>query len=496
MKILKSNWFSAVFFCLCVCPPVTLAADSYDASSNKLTIPSVAVGDTLYTNVLITVGEVISASTLANADSYDTYDPSSRRLTIPMVSVGKINYYSVVITVGNVLSVGGSCTGLATCYAAVLAQAKADADKLLAATAMNWSYLSTIQSGNGLGNVADASLVQTSTGAIRVYFKNGNDPTSNMTGFDNQIHSALSNDSGLTWSIESGVRIPIGSPVEVLPKTGGGYQAWGWNIGAVGDPMYYAESSDGLNFVQVSATGLDNTKCLTSAGVAFGPLGDPAIVQLADGSWLLHTQGSGVGNTGPTFARWACVATSPDGKTWTPVQSRSYGGSPDVTTNPSIYKNKSGKIEWWWPTALGSAVRIGDGTTFGDMVLTVQGGDPERLDLADGTELLALGGFDSRSGGALIFAKRATSPYTITKVKTTPQPGESPNYSRLTWTVVGSSADKITVMNLCLQKNVKDLPGGSVTFSSSGSTLTVAAIDPKNSHTCIYILVGTEKIIG
>ena len=38
----------------------TLAADSYDAATSTLTIPSVAVGDTLYTNVKITLGAVLS----------------------------------------------------------------------------------------------------------------------------------------------------------------------------------------------------------------------------------------------------------------------------------------------------------------------------------------------------------------------------------------------------------------------------------------------------
>ena len=360
-----------------------------------------------------------------------------------------------------------------------------------------WGYLSIIGSGNGLGNVADASLVQTSSGDIRVYFKNGNEPQANISGFDNYIHSALSKDGGKTWSIESGVRIQVTSPVEVLPKTGGGYQAWGWKNAPGGDYLYYAESSDGLTFTEISIPGIDGTKCLTSTGVAMGPLfGDPTIAKLSDGTWLMHLQGFGVGNTGPQFARWACVATSPDGKTWTPVQSRSYGGTVDVETNPHIYMNKSGKVEWMWPNSLGVATRIGDGTTYGNPITYIKAGDPERLDLADGTELYAMGGFDHRGGGVLIFAKRITNSYQIASVTGgLPPTGKSPN-AVLTWTVKGATESDISVMNLCLNKKVSDISGATVTMTTSNGVVTVVSADPANEHPCVYILVGPEKIMG
>ena len=357
-----------------------------------------------------------------------------------------------------------------------------------------WGYLSVINSGNGLGNVSDAALVQTSTGDIRVYFKNGNDSGAKLTGFDNFIHSAISKDGGKSWTIESGVRIPITSPAEVLPKPGGGYQAWGWSQASGKEYLYYAESSDGLTFTEISIPGIDVNKCLTTAGVAFGPLGDPAIVKLADGTWLLHAQGFGVGNTGPNFARWACVATSPDGKTWTPVQSRSYGGTIDVGTNPTIYMNKSGRVEWMWPAGTGVETRIGDGTTYGDAITYPKAGDPERLDLADGTELYAMGGFDARSGGALIFAKRVTNSYVITPTPGAPT-GGSPN-RLLTWTVKGATANDISVMNLCLNKKVSEISGATVTITTSNGVVTVVSADPANDHACVYLQVGPEKIIG
>ncbi len=357
-----------------------------------------------------------------------------------------------------------------------------------------WGYLSVINSGNGLGNVADAALVQTSTGDIRVYFKNGNDSGAKLTGFDNFVHSAISKDGGKTWTIESGVRMQVTSPVEVLPKAGGGFQAWGWGHSPGKDYMYYAESSDGLTFTEISVPGLDVNKCLTTTGVAFGPLGDPAIVKLADGTWLLHAQGYGVGNTGPNYARWACVATSPDGKTWTPVQSRSYGGTIDVETNPNIYLNKDGKVEWMWPGGRGVETKIGDGTTYGEAISYPKAGDPERLDLADGTELFAMGGFDARGGGAIIFAKRVTNSYVITPTPGAPT-GGSPN-RLLTWTVKGASAGDISVMNFCLNKKVTEISGATVTITTSNGVVTVVSADPANEHACVYLQVGPEKIIG
>jgi hypothetical protein len=358
-----------------------------------------------------------------------------------------------------------------------------------------WGYLSSITSGNGLGNVSDASLVQEPNGKIRMYFKNGNDSAAALTGFDNYIHSAESADGGISWTIESGVRMQVTSPVEVLPKTGGGYQAWGWVHAAGGnDTMYYAESADGLTFTQITIPGLDVNSCKTSTGTVIGPLGDPAVVHLANGTWLLHAQGFGVGNTGPEFSRWACVATSPDGKTWTAVQSRSYGGTIDVETNPNIYINKNGKVEWTWPTSDGLLDRVGDGVTYGDVTTYIKGADPDRLDLSDGTELMAFGGFDGRAGGVITVAKKYTNSFTISKLSATPDPlGPNVNQS---WSVKGATEDQISVFNFALNKNVKDLPGATVTISKSGSALLVNVHDPKGGHGIAYILVGSQKIIG
>ena len=91
------------------------AADTYDATTSKLLIPQVLVNDTLYKNVVATLGSVISVGTLPLPDSYDTYNATLNQLTIPVVNVGSTTYYNVVISLGKVLSIGSSCSISSTC---------------------------------------------------------------------------------------------------------------------------------------------------------------------------------------------------------------------------------------------------------------------------------------------------------------------------------------------------------------------------------------------
>jgi hypothetical protein len=99
--------------------PNVWAADTYYISTGILTISSIAVGDTLYSSVKITISNVLSVGTQAVDDSYDTYNPENNQLTIPMVNVGNSIYFNVVVTVGELKSVGASCIGVSSCYAAL-----------------------------------------------------------------------------------------------------------------------------------------------------------------------------------------------------------------------------------------------------------------------------------------------------------------------------------------------------------------------------------------
>jgi hypothetical protein len=91
------------------------AADTYDSATNVLSIPLVKVGGSMYQDVKITVGTVVSLGSGPSADTFDTYNSSNGQLSIPVVNVGGTIYYDVVITVGEIRSVGSDCLIATTC---------------------------------------------------------------------------------------------------------------------------------------------------------------------------------------------------------------------------------------------------------------------------------------------------------------------------------------------------------------------------------------------
>ena len=70
------------------------ASDTYSTSTSILSISKVAVGDTLYSDVKATIGQVISVGTSATDtyDTHDTYTASTNRLAILVVVVGSTTY--------------------------------------------------------------------------------------------------------------------------------------------------------------------------------------------------------------------------------------------------------------------------------------------------------------------------------------------------------------------------------------------------------------------
>ena len=82
------------------------AQDAYDGV--YLTIPKVAIANTLYRNVKISVGQVLAVNGGTPTKDYDTYIPATNVLSIPSVVVGGSTYTNVQITVGQVFAVGES----------------------------------------------------------------------------------------------------------------------------------------------------------------------------------------------------------------------------------------------------------------------------------------------------------------------------------------------------------------------------------------------------
>ena len=96
--------------------PNAYAIDTYNHVNNQLAIPAVVLGDTIYRNVVITVGPILTVGGSNQDSKYpakpnstsDLYDPYKNQLTIPNVSAYGFVYYDVVVNVGTVLAVGSS----------------------------------------------------------------------------------------------------------------------------------------------------------------------------------------------------------------------------------------------------------------------------------------------------------------------------------------------------------------------------------------------------
>jgi hypothetical protein len=77
-------------------------------SAGHLSMPTVTVGHVVYSDVVVTLGRIISPPNGTSPNSTGaSYDPGTQHLTIPSVLVGSTTYFNVVITVGSLVSVGG-----------------------------------------------------------------------------------------------------------------------------------------------------------------------------------------------------------------------------------------------------------------------------------------------------------------------------------------------------------------------------------------------------
>ena len=60
------------------------AVDTYNPENGQLTIPTVVVGDSVYSNVVVAISGVVAVNGGAVNSYWDTYDTSNGQLTEPV----------------------------------------------------------------------------------------------------------------------------------------------------------------------------------------------------------------------------------------------------------------------------------------------------------------------------------------------------------------------------------------------------------------------------
>lgn len=84
------------------------AADTYNLANGQLTMPSVVIGGATYSNMVITIGDIVSGPTGTTANgTEDSYDPGTNELTIQTAIVGSTTFHNVVATVASLVSIEG-----------------------------------------------------------------------------------------------------------------------------------------------------------------------------------------------------------------------------------------------------------------------------------------------------------------------------------------------------------------------------------------------------
>ena len=95
------------FFLILLIAQLTYAADQYDGL--YLSIPEVQVNNTIYSNVKVTIKNILSVGGVApSASLIDTYTLASNELFIPVVQAYGKTYNNVRVQVGDVVSVGAT----------------------------------------------------------------------------------------------------------------------------------------------------------------------------------------------------------------------------------------------------------------------------------------------------------------------------------------------------------------------------------------------------
>jgi hypothetical protein len=104
------------FFPLVSLAQATFSVANFNSFNSQLSIPSVVLGDTIYRDVVVTVGGVLAIGGSSLEKNYlskpiggfNSYDPFKNQLNLHTVNTFDATYYDVVVNITNILSVGSS----------------------------------------------------------------------------------------------------------------------------------------------------------------------------------------------------------------------------------------------------------------------------------------------------------------------------------------------------------------------------------------------------
>jgi hypothetical protein len=82
------------------------AYDTYDSGTGGLSIPLLQVGSTVYSDVVVTIGDLINIEENIFLEPFDVFNSATEQLRIPRVFVGDEEYRNVTVTIGSIVSIG------------------------------------------------------------------------------------------------------------------------------------------------------------------------------------------------------------------------------------------------------------------------------------------------------------------------------------------------------------------------------------------------------
>ncbi len=270
------KFFIGLLFLFCAW--TSFAVDLFNSENGQLTIPSVSVGSIVYTNVVITVGQVLSIGSAPAIGANDSYNASNGTLKIPIVNVSGQLYYNVVITLGSVINVGpsssqtftiaGNVTGLNSGQTLVLSNNANDTFNVVGGSLLNpfansgsasFSFSSPVPYN---GNYAVTIITQPVGQTCTVNNGTGFNVTNNVTNISVTCSGAPLTIGGTISGLPSGQSVTLllnsGSPL-TLSQTG-------QNIPFT---FFQTITTNGIYFVTVGTQPINGT-CTVSNGLGAG----------------------------------------------------------------------------------------------------------------------------------------------------------------------------------------------------------------------------------